>query len=100
MSKPKWKKHEAEWAEAKRKCRLNAETVRMAQQLGLNPRKLIKNIPSPSEPWKTPLQIWIRELYAKRQGRAAAERTRKAPAASPDTDSAPPFKPEHDEIPF
>lgn len=28
-----------DWAEAKRLCRLSAEDVRMAQALGLNPRK-------------------------------------------------------------
>ncbi|UCE48303.1 MAG: hypothetical protein JSW47_22225 [Phycisphaerales bacterium] len=34
------------WAEAKRRCCLNAEDVRMAKEMGLNPRSLIKNIPS------------------------------------------------------
>ena len=34
------------WAEAKRRCRLNNEDIRMAKELGLNPRSLIKNIPS------------------------------------------------------
>ena len=37
---------DAEWAEAKKKCRLNEETVRMAKEMGLNPRSLIKNIPN------------------------------------------------------
>lgn len=26
------------WAEAKKKCRLNTETVHMAKEMGLNPR--------------------------------------------------------------
>ena len=42
------------WTEAKRKCRLNDETLRMAKELGLAPRSLLKNIPSPSERWKAP----------------------------------------------
>jgi hypothetical protein len=60
------------WAEAKRKCRLNAETVRMARELGLAPRSLLKNIPSPSQPWKAPVHVWIREMYAKRVTKARA----------------------------
>jgi len=65
------KKREAEWAEAKRRCRLTAETLAMAKELGLNPRSLIKNIPSGSEPWKTPVAVWIRELHRKRLQEAA-----------------------------
>lgn len=33
------------WAEAKKKCRLNEEDIRMAKEMGLNPKSLIKNIP-------------------------------------------------------
>jgi len=62
------------WAEAKRKCRLNAETLRMAKELGLAPRSLLKNIPSPSELWKAPVHVWIREMYAKRQTKAGGGR--------------------------
>lgn len=40
----------------------------MAKALGLNPRKLIKNIPSPKERWKAPVRDWVRELYRKRHG--------------------------------
>ncbi len=38
----------------------------MARELGLNPRKLIKNIPSPSQRWKAPVSVWVREIYQKR----------------------------------
>lgn len=55
-------KRERLWAEAKRCCRLNQEDIRMAQKLGLNPRSLIKNIPSPSQQWKLSVRQWIREL--------------------------------------
>lgn len=47
----------AEWAEAKKKCRLNEETIKMAQEMGLNPRSLIKNIPNKNEQWKAPVSI-------------------------------------------
>ena len=51
------------WAEAQKKCRLNEEEIRMAKEMGLNPKSLIKNIPSPREQWKQPVKIWIREMY-------------------------------------
>jgi len=38
----------------------------MARELGLNPRTLIKNIPSPTQQWKLPVKQWIQELYEKR----------------------------------
>ena len=74
------RKREKEWAEAKRECRLNAETVRMAKELGLNPRKLIKNIPNKSQRWKAPLHVWIREMYEERMGRAARKKAGKQPS--------------------
>ncbi len=40
------------WAEAQRRCRLSDEAVRMAKELGLNPRSLIKDIPSPKQQWE------------------------------------------------
>jgi len=43
-----------EWQEAKRRCRLSDEEVRMAKELGFKPRSLIKNIPAKSQPWKAP----------------------------------------------
>ena len=73
-NKIKW---DARWAEAKRKCRLNAETVRMAKELGMNPRKLIKNIPSKAQPWKAPVQVWVRDMYARSQAKAARKRAKR-----------------------
>jgi hypothetical protein len=64
------------WAEAKRRCRLNNEDIRMAKELDLNPRSLLKNIPSKTQQWKLPVKDWIREMYQKRQEKAA-ERTRR-----------------------
>ncbi len=34
------------WAEAQRRCRLPDEVVRMAKELGIGPRSLIKTIPA------------------------------------------------------
>ena len=65
------------WAEAKRRCRLNPEDVRMAKEMGLNPRSLIKNIPSKTEPWKLPVKDWICEMYRKRQAKSARKKARK-----------------------
>ena len=55
------------WAEAKRRGGLSAEALAMAKELGLNPRTLIKNVPSRAEPWKAPLEEWVRDLYSKRR---------------------------------
>jgi len=71
------KKREAEWAKAKRVCRLNAETVRMAKELGLRPRSLMKNIPSKSQLWKAPVHVWVRDMYEAMQEKAARKRARK-----------------------
>jgi hypothetical protein len=57
------------WTEAKRRCRLSLEEIAMAKKLGLNPLSLIKNVPSPTERWKAPVQVWIRKLYEKRFNR-------------------------------
>lgn len=48
-------KDSEEWLEAKRRCRLSDEEIRMARELGLKPRSLIKNIPAKSQPWKAPV---------------------------------------------
>jgi hypothetical protein len=64
MKRPK----EDAWAEARRRCRLSDEDVRMARELGFQPRSLVKNIPSPSQPWKAPVSEWVRSLYAEKIG--------------------------------
>ena len=61
-------KDDIAWAEAKRRCRLSAEEVRMAKELGFKPKSLIKNIPSPSQKWKAPVRYWVRDLYEKKIG--------------------------------
>ena len=62
-------KYDPQWAKAKNVCRLNMEDIRMAKALGMSPKSLMKNNPSPAQSWKLPVKYWIRELYEKRFGR-------------------------------
>jgi hypothetical protein len=62
------------WAEAQRRHRLSAAHVRMARELGLNPKKLGKIDNHGQEPWKAPLPQFIEDLYARRFGRPAPSR--------------------------
>ena len=64
-------RNEELWAEAKKKCRLNGETMRMAKEMGLNPKSLIKNIPNRKQQWKSPVHVWIREMYQARQKKSS-----------------------------
>ena len=50
------------WQDAKKKCRLTDEDIARAKRLGLNPRSLIKNIPSKSEPWKAPVSACFQKI--------------------------------------
>ena len=68
------------WQDAKKKCRLSNDDIALAKRLGLNPRSLIKNIPNKSEPWKAPVSVWLHEIYADRQKKAAQKQKRKAKA--------------------
>ena len=70
-------KKAAEWEDAKKKCKLNAEILRMAKEMGLNPRSLIKNIPNKSELWKAPVSVWIEDMYEERQAKANKKRALK-----------------------
>ena len=63
----------------------------MARTLGLNPRKLSKHVPSPSQPWKLPVGQWVRKLYGKSHGNP--------PPSLPGRPSPPPPAPEPD-FPF
>ncbi|WP_395016201.1 hypothetical protein [Robinsoniella peoriensis] len=66
------------WDEAKKKCRISEEEIRMAKEMGLNPKSLIKNIPNKKEQWKAPVKIWIREMYEERQEKAENKKKRKS----------------------
>ena len=68
-SKRQGSNKDRQWVEAKRRCRLSREDIRTARELGLNPRSLIKNIPSPTQQWKLPVKQWIHELYEEKIGK-------------------------------
>ncbi len=74
------------WAEAQQRCRLSDEAVRMAKELGIGPRSLIKNIPAPTQQWKAPVEDWVRDLYEKRQRKAARKRPGGADGGLPATE--------------
>ena len=57
------------WEKAKKRCRLNEDDIRIAKDMGLNPKSLIKNIPSPTERWKAPVKAWLWDIYEKRTGK-------------------------------
>ncbi|MBI4875723.1 MAG: hypothetical protein HY822_13900 [Acidobacteria bacterium] len=76
--------HDAEWARAKKLCRLSAEDVRMAKELGFKPKSLIKNIPNRSQPWKAPVAAWVRHLYEKKTGKRAQAAPFKPPSPKPE----------------
>ena len=59
---------EESWREAQRRCRLSDEEVRMAKELGFQPKSLIKNIPARSQQWKSPVNEWVRSLYEQKIG--------------------------------
>ena len=75
-----------QWDEAKKKCRIGDEEIRMAKEMGLNPKSLIKNIPNKNEMWKAPVKDWIHDMYDKR--RRKSRQTAKRTAAGQNTDSS------------
>jgi len=77
VSQRKRNRKAKQWQEAQAKCGLSNEAVRMARELGMAPRSLIKNIPSQSQPWKASVEEWIRDLYQHRQARIARKKARR-----------------------
>jgi hypothetical protein len=63
------KKHRnPDWAQAKARCGLTDDDIRMAKELGMAPHSLIKNIPSRSQQWKAPVKEWVRDLHLRKFG--------------------------------
>lgn len=67
---------DALWQEAKKKCRLSNEDIKIAKEPGLNPKSLIKNIPNKSERWKAPVSVWIREIQEERKSKSLQKQRR------------------------
>ncbi len=89
MAKLKKSDQELLWTEAQRRCRLSDETVRMAKELGLSPRSLIKNIPSPKQQWKAPVEEWVRDIYEKRYGTKARHSSKGGDTTPPQPEGKP-----------
>jgi hypothetical protein len=52
MTGKKKNNKDAEWKEARKRCSMNTETVKMAKKLGPDPKNLIKNIPNTRIVWE------------------------------------------------
>ena len=57
------------WIDARQRFRLSHAHVKMAFELGLNPKKFGKLANHRQEPWKLPLPDFIAKLYFKRFGK-------------------------------
>lgn len=55
-----------DWIAAKKKYRLSDVHIRMAKELGMNPKKFGGLANHKQEQWKLPLPNFIEELYYKR----------------------------------
>jgi hypothetical protein len=60
------KSKDADWVEAKKRYQLTDTHIKMAKELGMNPRKFGSLANHKQEPWKAPLPEFIEELYRKR----------------------------------
>lgn len=64
------------WIDARKKYHLSHAQIQMARELGMNPKKFGKKANDEQEPWKSPLPIFIEELYCKRFGKMQPENIR------------------------
>ena len=62
------------WADAKKRYKLTDEHIRMAKELGLNPKKFGSYAPNKQELWKEPLPEFIEKIYAKRFKKSESDR--------------------------
>ncbi|MGK0189911.1 MAG: hypothetical protein ACI9R3_005730 [Verrucomicrobiales bacterium] len=61
------------WVDARKRLQLSHDHIQMARELGLNPKKLGSLANHDQERWKSPLPIFIEDLYFKRFGRERPE---------------------------
>jgi hypothetical protein len=74
---------EQDWAEVKRRCHMTDEGIKMARELGFAPRTLLSSQASlRSEPWKAPVEEWVRSLYEKQAAKRLKKAERKAKLAA------------------
>ncbi|OPY67802.1 MAG: hypothetical protein A4E57_02121 [Syntrophorhabdaceae bacterium PtaU1.Bin034] len=71
------KPKDKDWIEAKKRYHLTDTHIRMAKELGMNPRKFGSLANHKQEQWKAPLPEFIEKLYFKRFRRDKPENTAK-----------------------
>ena len=59
-------KNKEKWIEAKRKFHLSNMHIQMARELGMNPKKFGSLANHKQEKWKSPLPVFIEDIYFKR----------------------------------
>lgn len=64
------------WIEARSRFHLSHAQVRMARELGINPKKLGHLNNHKQERWKLPLPLFIEECYRKRFGKTQPDDVR------------------------
>jgi hypothetical protein len=67
------KPQDKDWIEAKKRYRLTDTHIRMAKELGMNPKRFGGLANHKQEPWKAPLPEFIEGLYFKRFKREKPE---------------------------
>jgi hypothetical protein len=69
------------WIEAAKRYRLSSEHIRMARELGMNPRKLGGLANHRQEPWRMPLPEFIADLHERRFRRKRPKQPASLPVA-------------------
>ncbi|GAE94589.1 hypothetical protein JCM21714_3761 [Gracilibacillus boraciitolerans JCM 21714] len=87
----------ADWTDAKKRCRLNQADIQMAKELGMTPKSLTKNIPSKNQQWKAPVKQWVRDLYEEKFGTMIDNNHNNKNKPKKSTE---PFDIESDDLPF
>jgi hypothetical protein len=64
------------WIDARSQFRLSHAHIQMARELGMNPKKLGKLASNKQEPWKSPLPVFIEDLYFKHFGKRRPDTVR------------------------
>jgi len=61
------------WINIRKRYHLSHAHIQMAREIGLNPKKIGKIANHKQEPWKTPLPVFIEDIYFKRFGKRRPE---------------------------
>ena len=64
------------WFDVRRELGLSNATIQMARELGMNPKKLGRLVPTTGQPWKASLPEFIAHCYEKSLGRRTPETIR------------------------